>query len=759
MVVIKRKPKQKAEHESKSKKQKIQGAIIMKKTDIRRRIFAAALAAVTVCSVGTMTAATVAAADATAYALSSTQTVVEDGVFMGIEALLSAVTAANPVAGVIASGVFGAFKAYYKDATTVPQPTNQDIVNLLNEISAKMDTHYNAQNSQLKCLESIEKLQSFSTILTSVKGFNERALGQISIFNEDNVCAQDYQNIIDCTVGNEKFLNDFMDLSTLIIDGQRGLQGAPSFMQYLEYSKTASANDNNAALVKADCNNFNRMTIEQYSLYFTNLITGMLAKYNLAEFDYQQGNIDLRTKESKQNSIKTDMILYFEKAKQVADSYTQADNTISDLTVANVTFGGKTKEMFSFGDAWVTAAQHDGTMQLVKDWKTNNLAGDTFYYKSSDEFKDGALYVSGQDVTLDLNGHSIIHSSNKKYDIYSAGGTFTLKDTSSLKGAVNGILATGGKVTVDGVTIRDSEDAGIRAGNTSLNIKNTTFTGNKNSAVVIESKADTTIDGCDFIKNFKSAVYNKDSDVTIKNCYFEDNRSDYGSGNTKTGGAIYNHDHMTINNCRFVNNKAVNGGAIYSDYSTDIKDCTFTGNTATENGGAVMFDYFGWDMCEIFHITNCTFTGNTATENGGAIYCDSMNYLNLKDVEITNNTAGKNGGGLYCQKGSGSSCDPSISGKITIIGNKLTNGTNSNAFLGENTTSKCIFNIFIDINPESRIGVTSPTSDKTLDICRCCTEKAYNHTSNIFSYDTNKYSINRYHHWYSEYYWVEIVKN
>ena len=82
----------------------------------------------------------------------------------------------------------------------------------------------------------------------------------------------------------------------------------------------------------------------------------------------------------------------------------------------------------------------------------------------------------------------------------------------------------------------------------------------------------------------------------------------------------------------------------------------------------------------------------------------------------------------------------------------------SNAFLGENTTSKCVFKIRENIDPGSRIGVTSNTNDGDLDICKIWKKDAYKNTANVFSYDTDKYKIHRYTHWYSELWWVEIVK-
>lgn len=725
-----------------------------------RRFMASIMAGVIMVSAGSALAVTAGSTPASAASVTSQiPSEVSDGFFSGASTLISVVSKSHPVAAIISSGLLGAFKTFYSDATKTPQPTNQDIVNLLNELSDKIDSHYNDQSSQVKALENIEKLQNFSNILTSVKGYNEKAMGQISLYNEDDICAQDYQNVIDCTVGKDKFLNDFMDLSNLIIDGQAGVKGKPSFNQYLEFSKVSDANNNDAALVKKDCENFNKMTLEQYTLFFTNLITGSLAKYNLAEYNYKNGVIDLKTKNSLQSSVKKDMELYFKKAGEVVKKYNETKDTLKNLTVAKVTLNGKTTEMFSFGDAWVYASKNNGTMQLVQDWKSDDLPSDVFYYKANSEFKNGALYVNGHNVTLDLNGHSIVHNNAKKYDLYSDNGTLTLTDSTNNRGAVNGIYASGGKVNVNGVTIKESADAGIRADQLKMDIKNTTFTKNKNSAVVTEKNAYTTIDNCIFNNNNESAVYNKNSSVTLKNSRFENNCSDSGNGSSKKGGAVYNHNVLSVDNCSFDNNKANKGGAIFSDYSFNVSNSTFNGNTANGKGGAIMFDYRGSDFCERLNLTNSRFTGNKAGNDGGGVFVDSMNYLTMKDVEIRNNAAGSNGGGLYCQKGSCSSCDPSISGKITIIDNKLTNGTKSNAFLGENSTSKCIFKISDNIDPSSRIGVTSPTSDKDLDICKIFNKSAYNNTSNVFSYDTGKYRINRYTHWYSEFWWVEIVKN
>lgn len=707
---------------------------------LTHRIIATILACIMMISVGSTMAITASASP------------VSDGFFSGASALVSLVGKSNPVAGIIANGLFGAFKTFYADATKEKEPSTQDIVNLINELNEKIDSHYNEQSSQIKELSNINKLQRFSDILTSVKGYNEEAMTQIALFKEDKVCAQDYINIVNATNGNSDFTKDFKDLSNLIIDGQSGLKGMPSFDQYLELSKTSERNNNDTDLVKKDAQAFNDMTLEQYALYYTNLMSGCMASYSLADYDYNNGSITKETRDSLQSSITANMELYTKKATAVAKSYETTKKTIDNLTVAQVTVGGKTKNMFSFGDAWATVSKNGGTMKLMQDWKSNNLSADTYYYKDGTTFSGGALYVKDKTVTLDLNGHSIIHSERQKFDIKSDNATLSVIDSTGNRGAINGLLVSGGKLNLDNITVKDSTDAGLRADHVDLKIKNTDFLNNANSAIVTEMNADGTIDNSTFRDNKNTALFNKDSRVTVNNSVFENN-----SG--QNGGAIYTDCVMKINNCTIKSNSAAKGGAIFGDYTTEVNNCTIIDNKATSNGGGICFGYRGGGMCVPLTVTNTKLNRNSAGCDGGAIWCDSMNYLTLENVEITDNTAVNNGAGLYAQKGDTSACDPIISGKMTIINNKLTNGTASNAFLGENTTSKCIFRIFDNIDPSSRIGITSNTSDNKLDVVRITTKNAYNNTANVFSYDTSKYRINRYNPWYSECFYVEIVKN
>lgn len=708
------------------------------------RILAVFMACIIMISVGSAMVVTASAASASSAA--------SDGFFSGASTLISVVSKTNPVAAIISSGLLGAFKTFYGEATKVPQPSTQDIVNLINELNDKIDSYYNAQSSQIKALTSINKLQRFSDILTSVKGYNEEAMTQIALYKEGKVCAQDYINIINSTNGNNDFTKDFKDLSNLIIDGQSGLKGKPSFDQYLELSKACEDNNNDADLVKKDAQSFNNMAIEQYTLYYTNLMSGCMASYSLADLDYNNGSITKETRDSLQSSIKANMELYTKKATEVAKAYENTKKTIENLIVAQVTASGKATNMFSFGDAWAVVSKNGGTIKLMQDWKSDDLSADTYYYKDGAAFSGGALYVKNNTATIDLNGHSIIHTNRQKYDIRSDNAVLSVIDSTGKHGSIGGMLVNGGALVMKDVTVKDSTDAGLRADRVGININGAEFLNNANSAIITENSVNGTIDNTTFRNNNQTALYNKNSYITVKNSLFDKN-----SG--QNGGAIYSHSSMTIDHCTFQSNTAVQGAGVYADYDTNINNCVFNDNKASYNGGGINFAYRSSGFCESLTVSNTSLKQNNSGNEGGAIWCDSMNYLTMQNVEMTNNTAVSNGGGLYAQKGTASSCDPIISGRMTIINNSLTNGTASNAYLGENTTSKCIFRITDNIDPSSRIGITSGTGDKTLDVVKIWNKDAYNNTSGVFSYDTGRYRINRYNPWYSSFFWVEIVKN
>ena len=132
-----------------------------------------------------------------------------------------------------------------------------------------------------------------------------------------------------------------------------------------------------------------------------------------------------------------------------------------------------------------------------------------------------------------------------------------------------------------------------------------------------------------------------------------------------SGGAICMYGQLTVRNCTFDGNIAINrGGAIYASKSSlesvtrfvEITGCTFTNNCATL-GGALSFYASATDYPEgaIATVTDCEFTGNKATvevsgassASGGAIYADRKVALTVKSTTFTKNTASTEAGVAY----------------------------------------------------------------------------------------------------------------
>lgn len=100
---------------------------------------------------------------------------------------------------------------------------------------------------------------------------------------------------------------------------------------------------------------------------------------------------------------------------------------------------------------------------------------------------------------------------------------------------------------------------------------------------------------------------------------------------------------ITINNCRFVANRALEGGAIYafSKASLTVSNTEFKDNYANY-GGAVMSR-----EGNVFTYENCVFEGNSAAIDGGAVYEDYGSHAEYKGCLFRGNTAKAHGGAAY----------------------------------------------------------------------------------------------------------------
>lgn len=120
-------------------------------------------------------------------------------------------------------------------------------------------------------------------------------------------------------------------------------------------------------------------------------------------------------------------------------------------------------------------------------------------------------------------------------------------------------------------------------------------------------------------------------DVTLRNITLQ-------GGSSFDGGAINNHEKLTIANSILTGNDASNGGAIYNYQLGDLTiiNSTLTGNNATV-GGAI-YNYGQLD------IDNSTVSGNSASTGGGIA---NLGRATINHSTVTDNNATIDGAGVW----------------------------------------------------------------------------------------------------------------
>lgn len=167
---------------------------------------------------------------------------------------------------------------------------------------------------------------------------------------------------------------------------------------------------------------------------------------------------------------------------------------------------------------------------------------------------------------------------------------------------------------------------------------NCTFSRNfSNWGGGLANGAPPTLIDCTFIGNVSSnkggAMACGDASPPMNNCSFIDNRA-------LIGGAIYGGDCFPKpTNCTFTGNSAEKGGVVYNnDSSVILTNCTLSGNWATEGG--VIYDDEGGST-----LINCILTANAAV-SGGVIYSGDDSSARLTNCVLSGNTA-ESGGVMY----------------------------------------------------------------------------------------------------------------
>jgi hypothetical protein len=163
------------------------------------------------------------------------------------------------------------------------------------------------------------------------------------------------------------------------------------------------------------------------------------------------------------------------------------------------------------------------------------------------------------------------------------------------------------------------------------------------------------------------AIYNSNSNMTIRDSVLSDNNGILGGGALESNGGVVQIIDSQISN----NSSTQNGGAIgISSGSLIVRGSTLTGNTTTSGrGGAI----FASDL-DTLVVDNSTLSGNYSL-SGGALYTTQSNgSVLISNSSITGNTAGEGYGGGISNNGFNF-----YSGSLTIDNTMITgNSANGN---------------------------------------------------------------------------------
>ncbi len=246
------------------------------------------------------------------------------------------------------------------------------------------------------------------------------------------------------------------------------------------------------------------------------------------------------------------------------------------------------------------------------------------------------------------------------------------------------------------------------------------------------------------------------SDVTVRNCLFEDNR----------GGITIRANNTILENCSFKNTDPyINDGLVHinSDNAT-IKNFNFENapslciylikgkiniyNTTFKNTLAGIGDVFQRDENDTLTVKNCSFINSTegaihvgegldhividdcsfidnSADNGGAINISDTGYWRNTKISITNclfenNTASGDGGAIYISK-SGNTKDVLIE-NCSFVNNSAESGGGAAHIIMTNT-EKCLINICTFVSNSAHMSSVIHLSSDNTNITNCRFEK------------------------------------
>lgn len=214
-----------------------------------------------------------------------------------------------------------------------------------------------------------------------------------------------------------------------------------------------------------------------------------------------------------------------------------------------------------------------------------------------------------------------------------------------------------GLVVQRGIT--DSGPGGaLFAENSQISIENCNFLRNiqtiNNGAAINSNHCTLSLNGCYFSENKNGswagaglALFSDYDHLTITNCIFSDNHSDYSSQTWGEGGTVailHGASQALVSDCFFEFNScfasSAQGGAIgVMQSDIDIIRCEFYYNYSS-GGGAIASSQSNMT------IDLCTFVGNDSSMHGGALFFGGPGETIISRSSLVSNTCGYAGGNI-----------------------------------------------------------------------------------------------------------------
>lgn len=321
-----------------------------------------------------------------------------------------------------------------------------------------------------------------------------------------------------------------------------------------------------------------------------------------------------------------------------------------------------------------------GCYLLYDDYYAESLEG------VEEEYTGGVIYNTGN-LTI-INSTFIANKANIGGAIYN-GGNLDITDSSFRNNQAISKRIYTWEEEDDGINFIKSDGGGGGAiySDGYLNIKNTVFHNNlaESSTGAIYSDGVLYMDGCLVFSNKASgpaaacgAIYTSNN-ATINNSKFLDNRASQGGVIVSNGANLVIENSDLSQNLVFYDHFGGSGGVIMGDGNIKLINSNFTGNTCQYAGGVLYTGTgYGTGHANIL-VDGCNFDQNF----GGAIYNVASGTLNVVDSVFTKN---KGSGAAIYNNGATMVIDGTVFDG-NIGGTTVTSNAQSNTFVNSKVTN------------------------------------------------------------------------